>query len=140
VVSARRLLVAAWMVLGVLGALNHTVFGRALDLVLPHLRYGHVMFNRNPRTVSVAEYLGPDGTRRTVADLVPTAAPGYQRSRLAIDLMTQPDYLREICLRAFRRSARELTFIIDEYQVDQDPRHPARSQRLRCDAHGLAPL
>ncbi len=126
--------------LGILGALNHTVLGRSLDLMLPHLRYGHVMFNLNPRAVQVAEYAGDDGVRHTVADLVPTPAPGYKRSRLALDLMTKPDYLREICLRAFRASARPLTFFVDDYQVEQDPRRPARTQTLRCDQSGLTPL
>jgi hypothetical protein len=137
---ARRAFVVVWIALGVLGALNHTVFGRRLDLVLPHLRYGHVMFNLNPRRVQVVEFARADGVRRSAAELVPTPAFGYRRARFAVDLMCKADYLKEVCFRAFRARAEELTFFVDEYQVDQDPRRPAHTETLRCDGRGLTPL
>jgi hypothetical protein len=144
VVAARRALVVAWLVLGIAGALDHTVaeslFGRRFDLVLPHLKYGHVMFNQNPRQVTVLGYLAPDGARRDLADLMGTPAIGYARARLAINVMFNGDYLVELCLRVQQRDPRELTFVVDDWDLDADAHRPAATHRFRCDAHGLAPL
>jgi len=139
----RRAFVVAWLLLGVLGALNHTIaldlFGRRFDLLLPHLKYGHVMFNKNLRTVQVYEWSASDGARHDLADLVETPAYGYRDARVEIDVLTKPDYLKELCFRAFSARKEELTFYASEYQVDVDPRTPSRTATLRCDAHGLAP-
>ena len=139
----RRAFVTAWIVLGVAGALDHTIaqklFGRRFDLQLPNLRYGHVMFNTNLRTVRVFEYATDDGVRHPLADLMETPAIGYSDARMSIDLLTSSDYLAEVCLRAFRASHAPLTFFGSEYQVDVDPRRPTRTLTLRCDAHGLSP-
>ena len=141
--AARRLFIAAWILLGLAGALDHTialdVIGRRIDLVLPNLRYGYVMFNRNPRTVQVYSYLGKDGAPRPLSELVPTPALGYSRARMEMNLLGDPDDLAEICYRAARATHDPLTFIVDEYQLDQDPHHPSRTVHLRCDTHGLAP-
>jgi hypothetical protein len=139
---ARRAFVAAWILLGILGALNHTVAertaGRRWDLALPHLRYGYVMFNENPRTVRTFEYARPGGERRPLAELVPSTSLGYSRARLAITVAQKPIYLAEVCLKLHLPAGQELTFYVDEYQVDVDPRRPARTFTYRCDAHGLA--
>jgi hypothetical protein len=130
VVGARRVFVAAWILLGVVGALNHTVFGRALDLQLPHLKYGHVMFNRNPRVAVVYKYRGSDGVEHHLADLMRPPSLGYHRSRLALSVATKPDYLAELCLRAQRGP---LTFIVEEQPIGGTPsRH-----ELTCDERGL---
>ena len=140
----RRAFVVAWLALGVCGALDHTIaeslFGRRFDLLLPHLKYGHVMFNRNPRQVQVLGYLDASGARRDLAELMGTPAIGYARARLAIDVMFNDDYLAELCLRVQERAPRELTFVVDAWDLDADRAHPKDSHRLRCDAHGLAPL
>jgi hypothetical protein len=142
-VELRRAFVAAWIVLGVVGALNHTVFQKLFDekfdLQLPHLKYGHVMFNRNLHQVPVYEYAGKDGARHPLADLVETPALGYQRTRLAFDVLTKQDYLMELCFRTFERRGEVLTFYADEYDVDVDPRKPARTTTFSCDANGLVP-
>jgi hypothetical protein len=139
---ARRTFVVAWLALGLAGALDATIaeraFGDRVDLLLPHLKYGHVMFNQNPHQVRVYSYAGADGIRHDVAELVPTPAPGYKRARTALDVETKPDYLREICYRAVRTRG-EFDFIVDEYDVDVNPRAPSRSQTVHCDAHGLSP-
>jgi hypothetical protein len=110
----RRVFIVVWLALTVAGALDHTIaeslFGRRFDLWLPHLKYGHVMFNRNPRTATLFYYAGADGVRHDLADLMPTPAWGYRRARLAISYMTNPDYLKELCLRAHRDAA----FIVEE--------------------------
>ncbi|HEY1692825.1 MAG TPA: hypothetical protein VGG39_11725 [Polyangiaceae bacterium] len=140
---ALRVFVAAWVALGLAGALDHTiaekVLGHRVDLVLPELRYGYVMFNVNPRIVDVYEYAGADGARHPLADLVPTPAPGYARARVAVDAMLEPLYLREICYRATRSRHEEFDFFVDQYDVDADPRTPAHTTTLHCDLHGLAP-
>jgi hypothetical protein len=137
-----RAFVAAWVLLGLLGALDHgiaeAVLGRRFDLRLPHLQYGHVMFNRNPTAVWVFSYSGADGERHDLADLVALPAPGYKRTRLAMNVAFKPDYLREVCFRHTRRvPGADLTFHVDEYRVDVDREQPARTATLQCTAHGL---
>lgn len=140
-VHVRRALVVAWVLLGLAGALNHgvaeAVLGRRLDLKLPHLRYGYVMFNRNLPSVWVFSYARADDVRHDLADLVATPAPGYKRTRLAMNVMLKRSYLDEICFRHIRRHpGDEVTFFVDEYRVDVDPRTPARTAILRCTSDG----
>ena len=139
----QRVFVTAWVLLGVAGALNHTiadrVVGHRFDLVLPHLQYGYVMFNRNPTSVSVYEYARDDGVRHDLADLVATPAPFYKRARVGIDLVLTPDYLRQICFRAWKAGG-PLTLDRTDYEVAVGQSTPVRTLGLRCGAHGLAPL
>jgi hypothetical protein len=143
VLRARRAFVAAWILLTIAGALNQTIvpalFGDSMDLLLPHLKYGHVMFNKNPRQVQVLSYSGADGVRHDLADLLQTPAPGYARARLTVEVSLQPDYLAELCLHAWRAGRGELTFILDDYDVDRDREHPVASHQARCGEHGLLP-
>ena len=140
-VRARRAFVIAWLTLTVAGALDQTVaeslFGRRFDLLLPHLKYGHVMFNRNPRRVQVLSFLGADGARRDLAELVATPAPGYARARLAVDQILEPDYIAELCLRAQRRRRRELTFVVVDWDIDVGARRPAGTHEYRCEENGV---
>ncbi len=151
--ALRRVFVVAWVTLGVAGALDHTIatklLGRRIDLVLPHLVAGYVMFKENPRTARVYEYARADGARHDLADLVATPSPGYARARLFInDTLVPGFYLKEICLRAthewnagtqrLERSTDDaFDFFMTEYRVDVDPRSPSSSVDLRCDSHGL---
>jgi hypothetical protein len=141
---AQRVFVLVWMTLGLAGALDHTIaqkiLGSRIDLVLPHLKYGYVMFNANPRKVDVYEYAGPDGVRHDLADLVAVPAPGYKRARLGIDLLSKPEYLAEVCYRGSRASHAEYDFFDSEYQVDVDPRRPSKTTTIHCSVHGLAPV
>jgi hypothetical protein len=140
-VLARRILVVGWIALGLAGALNHTialdVMGERLNLLLPHLRYGHVMFNLNPRIVQVHTYAGEDGVRHPVSDLEAVPALGYHRARVELNLVIKPAYLAELCYRATRRSGSELTFFIDEYDLSADPAVPTRTATIRCTERGL---
>jgi len=141
--EARRAFVVAWIVLGLAGALNHTiaekVVGRRFDLFLPHIAYGHVMFNKNERVATTFEYARADGVRHNIADLVATPALGYKRARVALNVLVNKSYLAEVCFRATRDSHESFTFYVDEFDVDANPRRPARTFVLRCDARGLAP-
>lgn len=138
---ARRAFVAVWVLLGLAGALDHTiaekVLGTRIDLLLPHLKYGYVMFNANPRTVNVYSYAGPDGARHDLADLLATPAPGYARARVAIDAAFQPAYLAEICLRAERATRVEYDFFVDTYAVEPGKSTLTASDVLHCSPHGL---
>ena len=82
--ALRRGFVVAWMVVGLAGALNHTIaerlLGRRFDLVLPQLKAGYIMFNVNPRTAKTYEYAGADGVRHDLSELVATPSPGYARA------------------------------------------------------------
>jgi hypothetical protein len=141
-VTWQRALVVAWVSLSTLGALDHTiaerVLGRRFDLLLPHLKYGYVMFNRNFHTATVYEYAGADGVRHPLADLARTPAPGYPRARVALDALMSSRYLAELCLQATRASGQRYTFFETEYDVDVNPRAPAHTTALRCDEDGLA--
>lgn len=139
----RRSFVVAWIALGLAGALDHTIaeklVGRRLDLLLPHLKYGFVMFNINPRTAYVYEYAGADGVRHDLADLVATSAPGYPRARLAIDVTSEPQYLNEVCYRAVRRKGEDFDVFVTSYDVAPGSNRLAETRTLHCDAHGLIP-
>ena len=140
-VRARRAFIVAWIVLTVAGALDQTIaealFGRRFNLLLPHLKYGHVMFNKNARQVQVYGYAGSDGVRHDLADLVATPALGYARARLAVDQIIEPYYIAEVCLRAQRRARRELTFLVDDYDVDTSAHRLTAAHRYACEQNGL---
>src|SRR5207249_79619 len=106
----------------------------------PHLKYGHVMFNKNLRTIRIYEFSRGDGAHHSIADLVQTPAIGYRHARVGLDVYSKPDYLKELCFLDFKSRHEELTFYANEYQIGVDPRTPSSIETLRCDAHGLAPL
>jgi len=134
----RRGFVVAWIVLGVAGALDHTIaeryLGGTVNLVLPHLQYGYVMFNNNPTRVPVFTYARADGERHPLSDLDPRPAPGYATARAAVDATLAPSYLRDLCNRALRSRDDEITIYIDGYDVLVDNEHPAISSTVRCNA------
>ena len=85
----QRAFVVTWIALGIAGAIDHTIaqryLGGSIDLVLPHLRFGYVMFNDNPTRVPVFTYARADGERHPLSDLDPRPAPGYASARAAVD-------------------------------------------------------
>ena len=121
-----------------LGALNHTVLAqtlnRRLDLVLPHLRYGYVMFNRTPRTVDISEVIYADGRRAYVDELVATPSPGYKRARWAINLRFEPALLGQLCRQA--HLSEPVIFETTRYLVSEPLRPPLAQRRLRCTTDG----
>jgi hypothetical protein len=134
----RRGFVVAWIVLGVAGALNHTIaqryFDGQLNLLLPHLQYGYVMFNENPTRVPVFSYARADGKRHDLAELDPRPAPGYARARAAVDATLTPTYLRDLCNRALRSRDDAITIYIDGYDVLVDNQNPSRTSTVTCGA------
>ncbi len=132
----RRAFVAAWIALGVAGALNHTIaerwFGGTANLVLPHLQYGYVMFNENPTRVPVFSYARRDGVRHDLADLDPRPAPGYARARSAVDAMLVPLYLRDLCNRGLHAAGDEITIYIDGYDVRTSTTNPSITSTVMC--------
>ena len=134
----RRAFIVTWLVLGVAGAINHTIaeryFGGGIDLKLPHLKFGYVMFNDNPTRVPVFTYARGDGERHDLSDLDPRPAPGYARARAAVDATLAPTYLRDLCNRALRSPDDEVTIYIDGYDVLVDNQNPALSSTVKCNA------
>ena len=134
----RRVFVVAWIALAVAGALDHTiaqrVLGRTIDLGLPHLQYGYVMFNLNPTRVPVFTYSRNGGERRDIEELEPRPAFGYKRARVELDAMYTPVYLRDLCNRALRSRDDAITIFIDGYQSDVDNEHPAMTSKVSCGA------
>jgi hypothetical protein len=129
-----RAFVVAWLVLGIAGALNHTVLDGRLALGLPHLQYGYVMFNKNPTRVPVFTYAHRDGQRRHLADLDPRPAPGYARARAAVDATLTPLYLRDLCNRGLSSADDEITIYVDGYDVLVDNENPTISSTVKCNA------
>jgi hypothetical protein len=134
----RRAFIVAWIALAIAGALDHTiaqhVLGRTIDLGLPHLQYGYVMFDANPRRVPVITYARRDGERHDAAELDPRPAFGYARARLALDAMFNPIYLRDLCNRNLRDAGDAITIYVDGYDLDADPDHPTITSTVTCDA------
>ena len=135
----RRAFVVAWIALALAGALAHTVAERAvghtIDLGLPNLQYGYVMFNANPRRVPVYTYARDNGERHDLADLDPRPAFGYKRARVGLDAMFSATYLRDLCNRALTSRDDAITIFIDGYQVDVDRETPAMSSTESCHGH-----
>lgn len=131
----KRGFIVLWIVLALAGALDHTIaprlFGRSFDLFLPHLQYGYVMFNANPRRVPVFTYARADGVRHDLADLDPRPAFGYARARVALDAMFTPIYMRDLCNRALRDAADAITIHVDGYEDGK----LVVSQQTECGAH-----
>ena len=131
----KRAFIAAWIVLALAGALDHTIaprlFGRSFDLRLPHLHYGYVMFNANPSRVPVFTYARADGVRHDLADLEPRPAFGYARARVALDAMFNPVYLRDLCNRALRGPGDAITIYMDGYE---DGKHVITQPQTVCGA------
>ena len=130
--------VVTWLALSLAGALNHTiaerVFGGRLDLALPHLAYGYVMFNENPKRVPVFTFARGTGERRNIAELDPRPAFGYSRARAAVDATLAPLYLRDLCNRSLRSIDDDLTIYVDGYDVLVDNQNPAVTSTLKCNA------
>ncbi len=129
-----RAFVVAWLVLGFAGALNHTILDGRLNLALPHLQYGYVMFNRTPTLVPVFTYARKDGVRHDLAELDPRPAPGYARARASVDATLTPLYLRDLCNRGLTSADDEITSYIDGFDVTRDNETPIKSSTVTCNA------
>lgn len=138
---AARAALLVWLTLSTLGALNETVvpkfIGRSFDLPLPHLKSGHTMFVRIPRTVHIHQYAEGDGPRQPLTDLVDGPSPLYARARLEVSLELERDLLPQICRRSFARDKVARRFFADEYKLNFHPERPVRSAELVCDERGL---
>ena len=94
-----------WLLMTIFGALNATVLpwlraGSRFNLNwIPHLRYGHVMFNQNsPEVITIwFRSKSTQGVWRHISELVPTPAPAYKQARVNINLFLEPRYLPWLC-------------------------------------------
>lgn len=124
-----------WLALTVLGALNHTLIPGLLAPtglydVFPNLRYGYVMFNKNPTEVPIISYRREDGTWGPADELVATPAPFYKTTRMSVNLWIDQRYLAYLCRR---QPLPETTFRVEFYRTPG--RHVIDSRLLAC-AHG----
>lgn len=137
----KRAFVVGWLGLLFVGAVNHGLVEALglprVELLLPHLRYGHVMFNRNLRVVTVHEVRAPDGSLRHLSELLPNDAPGYRRARVEMNLYFFPALLEPICRQALK--GREGAFTIVRSRWDVRPSGLQREEvlGLRCSEGGL---
>jgi len=120
---ARYLLALLWAALILLGAVNHTLLPRLLhrhvNLLLPNLRYGYVMFNIIPTSASVVEFRVDDSSRNwSLSELSDIQTPGYARTRVLMDVFTAPKYLDELCLRRQARTGSPVSIVTHTYQIN----------------------
>ena len=86
----QRTFIIIWFLMTIFGALNATVLpwlraGSRFNLNwIPHLRYGHVMFNQNsPEVITIwFRSKSTQGVWRHISELVPTPAPAYKQARV----------------------------------------------------------
>jgi hypothetical protein len=129
--------VSVWLLLQILAALDHTFirgilpFKRQLSLVLPHLKYGWVMFNRPPPRATVWTFVAAGQTeRRHLGAALETTSLTYMRARVSLQSEFNPDYPAELCARL--DSLRGATLTKSVYATD-DPSHPVRRESFRCE-------
>jgi hypothetical protein len=122
--SIARGMAAIWLGLSVCGALNHRlipgIYPRdgILSAVLPHLKYGYVMFDRMPDRFVVVSYRdGLDPTRRSLATLLGADSWGYQEGRIFLTLNMHDAWLGWLCLRG--RLGPSVIVELEQFQIDQ---------------------
>jgi hypothetical protein len=132
-----------WLLLHVLAALDHTLirgilpYKQQLSQVLPHLKYGWVMFNRPPRRAIVWTFVAAGQTeRRHLAAALETTSLTYMRARVSLQSEFNPDYPAELCARLASLRGAILTKSV--YTID-DPLHPVRRESFRCERGKLRP-
>jgi hypothetical protein len=126
--SLRRAFVAAWLVLAVAGGLGHTFLPRLLDrdgwlvAVLPHLKWGYVMFNRIPRRFRRLVYAPPGGgAPRPLSELVDMSSLGYEDARAAFLVMAHPGGANQDAVARLCASESKLDGVVlqlEDYRVD----------------------
>jgi hypothetical protein len=136
-----RVFAVVWCALAVLGALNGGIaerwLGHRVNLLLPHLQQAEVMFIEIPRAPQVHWFVGADGQRRSVADLLEAPALLYARARVEANLSLNPDLLDTICRRHIARGGAPVDITTDDYRLNFRPERPYRSITERCDDGGL---
>lgn len=141
--TAKRSLLVGWVLLSILGALDHTLFprlfGSSLSLSLPHLYSGHVMFVRIPRTPTIHLYRDDKGALRPLYELTETHGWLYERARLEANLSFSPALLPAICRRHFARTGAATEFVREEHRLSAGAPQPVTRISFRCDERGLTP-
>jgi hypothetical protein len=136
---ARRTFVVGWLVITIVGGLSHRIWASSplqhSDFVyrlLPHLRYGYVMFSDIPSHVTTMTYRStPGAAELPVAEIVPTPAWGYKNARTALNLLLYPEYGAYICHRLPDRHAQ---FVQRLYSVEGSKRALVAQRVVWCRA------
>lgn len=95
------------------------------------------MFVRVPRTIEIHEYIGTDGQRRSVADLIDTPGLFYERARVEANLTLYPDLLEQICLRRLQKQREMPMLVVSTWRLGLDRDRPEKEMSLRCTQRGL---
>ncbi len=133
----QKILLVCWLSLTVLGAMNSTVLpwlsgGKRLNLAwLPHLRYGHVMFNKNPLEVTTIWFRSHHTNEKLshISELIKTPAPAYKQARVAINLFIDPRYLISVCKK--KSGNESLEFVLRYYNMEK-PNPFLGEKKLKC--------
>ena len=134
----QRAFIVAWIALALAGALDHTiaqrVLGRTIDLRLPHLQYGYVMFNANPHRVPVLTYAHAGGERHDAAELDP-ARRSAMRARASRSTRCST---RSTCATSATATCASkddaITIYVDGYDIDLNRDKPTITSTVTCDA------
>ena len=139
---ARRASLVLWLGMSVVGALNFNLFeerffphGGGLTAALPHLRFGHVMFDRVPKNITVPSVTFADGVHHGLSSVLVTDSIGYEDARGYLGFALDPDWERRICRRIGPRP--DVTLWLQEVEIKDAPRVKS-ARTIRCDG-GAAP-
>jgi hypothetical protein len=139
---ARRASLLLWLGMSVVGALNFNLLeerffrhGGALTAVLPHLRFGHVMFDRVPSNITVPSVTFADGVHHGLSSVLVTDSIGYEDARGYLGFALDPDWERRICGRIESRP--DVTLWLRQIAITDAPRVKS-ARAIRCD-RGAAP-
>jgi hypothetical protein len=134
---ARRALIAVWLALSVAGALNFDLLSArffaprgALTAFLPHLQFGHVMFDRVPRTITVPSVTF-DGstTHRGLSAVLQTDSIGYSDARGYLGFALAPGWEDRICSHIGERQ--DVTIWLRRFVIRETPQLTGQ-RALRC--------
>jgi hypothetical protein len=142
-VYARRALIVAWLGLSVIGALNFKLlFGRFFDArggltaVLPHLKFGHVMFDRVPDAITVPSVtFTTGGGHRGLSEVIETDSIGYADARAYLGFVLDPSWESRICEQIAARN--DVVLWLRRIEIGDAPR-VVSERALRCE-NGRAP-
>ena len=134
--SIRRSFIVFWLIISILGALNHTIYRgilprkKVLVELLPHLRYGWVMFNRSPDIIHTFWYIPKGGTKEIhLSDLEKTPSFLYKEARVGLSAYSSEDYVEYLCQT--NQKADLSIFIKKTYNIKM-PDIPPQIQRQKC--------
>ena len=134
--SIRRPFIIFWLVISVLGSLNHTIYKGILPWrnvlieFFPHLRYGWVMFNHSPDIIHTFWYIPKGETEEIhISDLEKTPSILYKDARVGLSAYYDRDYVDYLCQT---NPKADLSVFIEKIYNINTPNNPPLIKRQKC--------